>query len=186
MMSWAVTPTIRKTPTIVRKLLSNGYVDMTKWGSWVWQFEVKQISECVEHATLKTKDGMSIDYCSDAYISFTDVSNQYLVLVRRRTNAVLNNGVRFKHRYQVVALVPRFIGLLKYPESNILFIIIDGNIKVAYRIPKLTPAVIAGIINMDLQPPFFVRRNIVARNLLYLSIPVVDFGELISEQVEQL
>ncbi len=185
-MSWTVTPPIRKTPTIVRKLLSDGYVDMTKWGSWVWRFEVRQISECVEHATLKTKNGVDIDYCSDAYISFTDVSNQYLVLVRRRTNAVLNNGVRFKHRYQVMALVPRFMGLLKYPESNILFIIIDGNIKVAYRIPKPAPAVVANTISMDLQPPFFVKQNIVARNILYLSIPVVDFGELISEQVEQL
>jgi len=185
-MSWAVTPTIRKTPTIVRKLLSNGYVDMSKWRSWVWRFEVRQINECVEHAILKTKDGASIDYCSDAYISFTDVSNQYLVLVRRRTNAVLSNGVRFKHRYQVEALVPRFMGLLKYQESNILFIIMDGSIKVAYRIPKPTPAVVAGIINVDLQPPFFVKQNIVARNILYLSIPVIDFGELLTKQVEQL
>lgn len=185
-MSWAVTPPVRKTPTIVRKLLSNGYVDMSKWDSWVWQFEVSQISECVEHATLKTRNDVSIDYCSEAYISFSDVSNQYLVLVRRRTNAVLNNGVRFKHRYQVVAFVPRFMGLLKYPESSILFIIIDGNIKVAYRIPKHTPAVVASIINMDLQPPFFVRRNTVAMNILYLSIPVVDFGVLINKQVEQL
>ena len=182
-MSWAVTPIIRKTPTIVRKLLSNGYVDMSRWGSWVWRFEVRQINECVEHAMLKTRDGVNIDYCSDAYVSFTDVSNQYLVLVRMRTNAVPGNNVRFKRRCQVMALVPRFMGLLKYPESNILFIIIDGNIKVAYRIDKTTPAVVASLIN--LHPPFFVNQNIVARNLLYLSIPVVDFGELINKQVEQ-
>ena len=185
-MSWTVTPTIRKTPTIVRKLLSNGYVDMSRWRSWVWRFEVRQINECVEHAILKTRDGVNIDYCSDAYVSFTDVSNQYLVLVRIRTNAVPGNNVRFKHRYQVMALVPRFMGLLKYPESNILFIIIDGNIKVAYRINKPTPAVVASLINIDLHPTFFVKQNIVARNLLYLSIPVVDFGKLINEQVEQL
>jgi hypothetical protein len=85
-----------------------------------------------------------------------------------------------------MALVPRFMGLLKYPESNILFIIIDGNIKVAYRINKPTPAVVASLINIDLHPTFFVKQNIVARNLLYLSIPVVDFGKLINEQVEQL
>lgn len=175
-MSWPVTPPVRKTPTIVRKLLSNGYVDMSRWGSWIWRFEVRQISKCVEHATLKL-----IDYCSDAYVSFTDVSNEYMVLVRRRTNAVLNDGVRFKHKYQVMALVPRFMGLLKYPESNILFIIIDGHIKTAYKIHNPTPAVVADIINTDLQPQFFVRQNIVARNLLYISIPVVDFSE-----VEQL
>ena len=187
MMNWEVTPPILKTPSKVKKLLKDGYVDMTKWASWVWRFEVKPISECTEHATLKFGDSRETSYCSEAYVSFTDVSNQYLVLVMRRSNAVIRDGrLRFKHRYQVMALVPRFMGLLRTPEAYVLFLIIDGDIKTAYRIPKLTPAVVAGIINMGMQPPFFIKANRVAQNMLYLSIPVIDLGDLVANQVEQL
>jgi hypothetical protein len=185
-------------PQDCKKALSDGYTDLSLFPKWVWTFEVKpnELNKCVDEVSLKSDDGFKLEYCREGYFSVVEEDNQYMVVVRRVTKAIVRKDtmgqrhVTYKHDFTCMAVLPRFMGIVRDRMSDILFYIEDGTLREAWSIAKLTPYDIALVFSMHFRKPFFVAGNTEFTTLLIRAIPRYGIAELDEdvrrELIEQL
>jgi hypothetical protein len=176
--------------TLFKDKLKGGYADLLMFPNWVWLFEVGggESDVCLEAATLAVVGSPEITYCKRAYFMITERDNQHAViaLMNVRTKVMRSTedrlSIEFIKDYHLVALVPRFMGILTTPGAQLLFFIKDGKIEGAWTPPKplgrFTHTTIVNYINNYFPPPFHVVDKPGVGRILFSAIRKIDLEKL--------
>jgi len=153
----------------LRGLLEGGGFDFSKLPAWVRRFEVRvgALEKCLDYA--------SMGYCRDGFVVVFGEDNQ-IVGVARRFTSIISSGYSFS--YEGYARLPRFMGILHYDDTNVLFVIRDGVVDSAWVLEKPTPFMIVHILNRGLRGPFWCLRSRHLAELLSSAIPRIGLGRL--------
>jgi len=102
----------------------------------------------------------------------------------------VNEGVKFEFLYEAYAKLPRFMGILRVGDENVLFVVKDDVVVDAWELTKLEPFTIIHILSKNLRKPFYCTRSRVLADLLFEAIEKVKLGSLRRDErlelVEQL
>jgi hypothetical protein len=158
--------------------LRRGYTDFSKFPKWAWMFEVVggALDECLRGTITKLRDGSEVRYCRQAYVRITDDNNQHVVIAHVRVKPrVMWDAEGKKHVEHVVdfrymALIPRFMGILKDAEGYIIFYMEDGKVADAIKALTLSPSTVVNIINKYFSPPYHVITRGIIKDVLFSAI----------------
>ena len=192
-MGWeGINPPITDVP--FKDELKRGYTDFSRFPKWVWLFEVSggMLDKCMETTVLRLKGGPEIKYCRRAYLRITEDNNQHAVIALMRTKAkVINSAedkwdVEYTQNFRMVALVPRFMGILHGVMGTYLLIFRDGKIEKAISqypsVGRFTPKTIIDTINYYFPQPYHVIKRLGGEleigHVLLSSIPKIEMDEM--------
>jgi len=164
-------------------VLKRGYTNFLKFPKWAWLFEVNGglLSGCRGFTKIKLTDGKEVEFCREAYVRITDDNNQYVVIahVETKPKSVWDTShIEYSIEYVNMALVPRFLGILKDAEGYIIFYMADGKVADAVKSLDLSPSIVVNIINNYFSPPFYVITNEVVKDVLFSAIHKVNLMKL--------
>jgi hypothetical protein len=150
-------------------LLEGGGLDFSKLPTWARRFELRvgALERCLDYAPM--------GYCRDGFVVVFGDNNQ-IIGVARRFTSITSSGYRFT--YDGYARLPRFVGILHYGGTNVLFAIRDGAVDSAWVLEKPTPFMITHILSRGLREPFWCLRSRYLARLLFNAIPRVGLGRL--------
>jgi len=177
----------------LRYLLDDGDYDFSKLPAWVRRFELRYgaLEKCLKFV----RNDILPSYCEDGFVAVVKDNNQIIGVSRRTTfmKAIVGGegeGVRFDFWYGTYARLPRFMGILKVKDANVLFVVKDGVVVDAWELTKLEPFMIIHILSKDLREPFYCTRSRVLADLVFEAIEKVKLGSLRRDEkfelVEQL
>jgi len=164
-------------------VLKRGYTDFLKFPKWAWLFEVNGglLNSCRGFTKIKLTDGKEVEFCRETYVRITDDNNQYVVIahVETKPKSVWDTlHIECSIEYVNMALVPRFLGILKDAEGYIIFYMADGKVADAVKSLDLSPSIVVNIINNYFSPPFYVITNEVVKDVLFSAIHKVNLMKL--------
>jgi hypothetical protein len=146
------------------------------------------LDECIEDVTMQFKDGSKVKYCKKAYLRVTEDNNQHMVITLMRTRARVVKGgggkwdVKYMRDFHILALVPRFMGMLNSYGTQFLIFFEDGRIAGAWAPPKplgrFTPTTIVNYINRYFPVPYFVIKRLGIEKTLFSAIHEIDMERL--------
>jgi len=184
-MGWeGINPPIKYVP--FKDELRRGYTDFSKFPKWAWMFEVSDgmLDRCIEDTTIQFKDGSKVEYCRRAYLRVTEDNNQHVVIALMRTGAKVikdvdgKRDVKYAIDFRYMALVPRFMGILKDAEGYIIFYMEDGKVADAIKALTLSPSTVVNIINKYFSPPYHVVIRGVIKDVLFSAIHKFNLMEM--------
>jgi len=177
---------LRVKNTLFREGLKRGYTDLSKFPKWAWMFEVSggALDRCLRDVITGFRDGYEIRYCRQAYVRITDDNNQHVVIARvsvkprvtLRTEG--NRHVEYVISAYYIALIPRFMGILKDAEGYIIFYMEDGKVADAVKALTLSPSTVVHIINEHFPPPFHVVNKGIIKDVLFSAIRKFNLMEM--------
>jgi len=177
----------------LRSMVSGGDYDFSKMPAWVRRFELKY--GALERCLKFVKNDVLPSYCEDGFVVVVKDNNQIVGVSRRlATMRVIvggvNEGVKFEFLYEAYAKLPRFMGILRVGDENVLFVVKDDVVVDAWELTKLEPFTIIHILSKNLRKPFYCTRSRVLADLLFEAIEKVKLGSLRRDEkfelVEQL
>jgi len=165
----------------LRSMVSGGDYDFSKMPAWVRRFELKY--GALERCLKFVKNDVLPSYCEDGFVVVVKDNNQIVGVSRRlATMRVIvggvNEGVKFEFLYEAYAKLPRFMGILRVGDENVLFVVKDDVVVDAWELTKLEPFTIIHILSKNLRKPFFCTRSRVLADLLFEAIEKVKLGSL--------
>jgi len=168
---------------LFKDVLNRGYTDLTRFPKWAWLFEVNGglLSGCRSFTKIRLTDGKDVEFCRESYVRVTDDNNQYVVIVHveSKPRAIWDSlHVEYSIEYANMALVPRFMGVLKDAEGYIIFYMEDGKVAGAVKALDLSPSVVVNVINNYFSPPFYVVSGEIIRDVLFSAIHKVNLMKL--------
>jgi len=177
----------------LRSMVSGGDYDLSKLPTWVRRFELKYgaLEKCLKFV----RNDVLPSYCEDGFVVAVKDNNQIVGVSRRLATmkAIVggeNEGIKFEFLYESNAKLPRFMGILKVGNKNVLFVVKDGVVIDAWELTKLEPFMIIHILSKNLRKPFYCTRSRFLADLLFEAIEVVKLGSLRRDEefelVEQL
>ena len=177
----------------LRSMVSGGDYDFSKMPAWVRRFELKY--GALERCLKFVKNDVLPSYCEDGFVVVVKDNNQIVGVSRRlATMRVIvggvNEGVKFEFLYEAYAKLPRFMGILRVGDENVLFVVKDDVVVDAWELTKLEPFTIIHILSKNLRKPFYCTRSRVLADLVFEAIEKVKLGSLRRDEkfelVEQL
>jgi hypothetical protein len=184
-MRWnEIIPPIKNMP--FKDELRRGYTDFSKFPKWAWLFEVVggALDECLRDTITRLRDGSETRYCRQAYVRITDDNNQHVVIALMRDkprvtwDAEGKKHVEHVINFHYMALVPRFMGVLRDAEGYIIFYMEDGKVADAIKALTLSPSTVVNIINKYFPPPYHVITKGLIKDVLFSAIHKVDLMKL--------
>jgi len=168
-------------------VLSRGYTDFSKFPKWAWMFEVKDgmLDKCYGSVITIYTDGKETMYCREAYVRVTVDNNQHVVIAHMKIEPRATQ--EYVVNFDYMALVPRFMGILKDAVGYIIFYMADGKVVDAVKALDLSPSIVVNVINNHFSPPFnvVINREII-KDVLFSAIRKVDLAKLEPSVREEL
>ena len=171
-----VIPQIKTLPFM--DALSRGYTDLSKFPKWAWMFEIKDgmLDRCHESVITLYTDGRETRYCRETYVRVTVDNNQHVVIALMKIEP--RTTQEYVVNFDYVALVPRFMGILKDAEGYIIFYMADGKVADAVKSLDLSPSIVVNIINDHFSPPFHVIVKEPIKDVLFSAIRKINIMKL--------
>ena len=166
---------------VVRDLVSGGDYDFSRLPSWVRRFELRY--GALERCLKFVRNDILPSYCEDGFVVVVKDNNQIVGVSRRVTRMTAtvggrDEGIKFEFWYERNAKLPRFMGILRVGDRNVLFVVKDGVVVDAWELAKLEPYTIINILSRNLREPFYCTRSRVLADLLFKTIEIVKLGSL--------
>lgn len=177
----------------LRSMVGGGDYDFSMLPSWVRRFELRYgaLERCLNYV----KNDVLPSYCEDGFVVVVKDNNQIVGVSRRTTRISVtvggeNEGIKFDFWYEANAKLPRFMGVLKVGNKNVLFVVKDGVVIDAWELTKLEPFTVIHILSKGLKKPFYCTRSRALADLVFEAIEKVKLGSLRRDEriklVEQL
>ena len=170
-------------------LLSGGDYDFSMLPSWVRRFELRYgvLEKCLKFV----RNDILPSYCEDGFVAVVKDNNQIIGVSRRTTfmKAIVggkNEGIKFEFLYEIYAKLPRFMGILKVEDRNVLFVVKDGVVVDAWELTELTPSEVMRILSKRLRKPYWCSRSKYLANMVFDAIEKVSLRKLRHNERDEL
>ena len=169
----------------LRYLLVGGDYDFSRLPRWVRRFEIKYgaLERCIEFVG----NDILPSYCKDGFVVVVRDNNQIVGVARRFTTIkATNEGINYDFFYEYYAKLPRFMGILRNDNTNVLFVIRDGVVVDAWELTELTPSMVMRILSKKLWEPYWCSRSKDLANMVFDAIEKVSWKKLRHTERDEL
>jgi len=173
----------------LRYLLIGGDYDFSRLPRWVRRFEIKYgaLERCIEFVG----NDILPSYCKDGFVVVVRDNNQIVGVARRITTIKAtvgggNEGINYDFFYEYYAKLPRFMGILRNDNNNVLFVIKDGVVVDAWELTELTPFMVVHILSKKLWEPYWCSRSKYLANMVFDAIVKVSWKKLRHTERDEL
>jgi len=173
----------------LRYLLIGGDYDFSRLPRWVRRFEIKYgaLERCIEFVG----NDILPSYCKDGFVVVVRDNNQIVGVARRFTTIRATvgggiEGINYDFFYEYYAKLPRFMGILRNDNTNVLFVIRDGVVVDAWELTELTPSMVMRILSKKLWEPYWCSRSKDLANMVFDAIEKVSWKKLRHTERDEL
>ena len=180
-----VTPPDPNMLDISRYLLYGGDYDFSRLPRWVRRFEIRYgaLERCLKYV----KNDFLPSYCEDGFVVVVRDNNQIVGVARRFTTIKANvEGITYDFLYGYYAKLPRFMGILRNDDTNVLFVIRDGVVEDAWELNELTPFMVIHTLSKRLRKPYWCSRSKYLANMVFDAIVKVSLRKLRRSERDEL
>jgi len=166
-------------------LLYGGDYDFSRLPKWVRRFEIRYgaLERCLKYV----KNDFLPSYCEDGFVVVVRNNNQIVGVARRFTTIkATNEGITYDFLYGYYAKLPRFMGILRNDDTNVLFVIRDGVVEDAWELTELTPFMVIHTLSKMLWKPYYCLRSKYLANMVFDAIVKVSLRKLRHSERDEL